>query len=84
MVEGIATEIAPEIATDFAGWNSSRITIGSDNLAFNWSGLYTGARGGTYFNVEAPAAHTPEPATILLLGSGLVGLAGFGRKKFKG
>ena len=35
------------------------------------------------FGVETQPIPIPEPTTILLLGSGLVGLAGLARKRFK-
>jgi hypothetical protein len=53
---------------------------GSLRVALHVQGInFDGIVGGSDSYVNNPV---PEPATMLLLGSGLIGLAGFGRKKF--
>jgi hypothetical protein len=62
-------------ASGWNGWDFSSVIIYTPNkditLGKNAQEMLSGA-----------AAPVPEPATMLLFGTGLVGLAGFGRKKF--
>jgi hypothetical protein len=62
------------------------IAVGTSSLDFIWNGSnYIIGRNGLVLNISSTpgsVSAVPEPATILLVGSGLIGFAGFGRKKF--
>jgi hypothetical protein len=64
---------------DPAGLNAVFITPVDPN--YPWPGWNLLVEGNN-FVFEVTGTPVPEPSTMLLLGSGLIGLAGYGRKKF--
>jgi len=61
---------------DYGTWNVENVLTGGGTVP-NISHL------AGFFSEGTPNGKVPEPATMLLLGSGLVGLAGYGKKKIK-
>jgi len=69
-------EISTTSGEDWAEIFHCPVPYVSSNMTIIDEGVYVGS-SGTW------TAPVPEPSTMLLLGSGLLGLLGYGRKKFK-
>ncbi len=76
-----------EINNDLSGYIIDSIVLDLDELRFSITDIDTIGRFEYFVEAEwqiyGHAKPVPEPSTLILLGSGLVGLAGYGRRKFK-
>jgi hypothetical protein len=68
------------LTTDIDGLDASRVSFGSDFVAVNFSALQLDGND-TFFELALEASHVPEPATLGLLGLGIVVIGAIRKKR---
>lgn len=69
------------LTTTIAGLDASRVTFGTDFIRVDMQSFYF--VDGEYFRLDLQSGAIPEPSTTLLLGGGLLALAGLLRRRVR-